>query len=109
MNDQSLRGTISLETAQILSQQPCAGEQYVLRVQAPDCAEHARPGQFAHLGCDPLLAMRRPLSIMRVDPQQGWVDFLYKIVGKGTALLADRKSTRLNSSHTDISRMPSSA
>ena len=37
------------------------------------------------------------------------------IIGGGTAgcyaalVLSDRKSTRLNSSHTDISRMPSSA
>ena len=30
-------------------------------------------------------------------------------VGLSSAQLADRKSTRLNSSHTDISRMPSSA
>ena len=29
--------------------------------------------------------------------------------GKITKVLIDRKSTRLNSSHTDISRMPSSA
>jgi dihydroorotate dehydrogenase electron transfer subunit len=29
---------------------------------------------------------------MRVDPQQGWVDFLYKMVGQGTALLAQRKT-----------------
>jgi len=92
MNDKSRRGTISLETAHILSHQSCAGEQYILRVQAPDCAENARPGQFAHLVCDPLLAMRRPLSIMRVDPQQGWVDFLYKVVGQGTAQLAKRKT-----------------
>mgnify|MGYP000155042287 CR=1 FL=1 len=92
MNDKFRRGTIGLETAQILSQQPHSGEQYVLRVQAPDCAAHARPGQFVHLGCDPLLAMRRPLSIMRTDPQQGWVDFLYKVVGKGTALLAQKKA-----------------
>ena len=28
---------------------------------------------------------------------------------RGTRMHADRKSTRLNSSHTDISRMPSSA
>ncbi len=91
MSDKSRRGTISLETAQILSHQPCAGEQYVLRVQAPGCAADARPGQFAHLGCDPLLAMRRPISIMRADPQRGWVDFLYKVVGQGTALLAQRK------------------
>ena len=32
------------------------------------------------------------------------LSFLYKIFG-----MKDRKSTRLNSSHTDISRMPSSA
>ena len=31
------------------------------------------------------------------------------IVGAGVILGKDRKSTRLNSSHTDISRMPSSA
>jgi len=92
MNDQSRRGTIGLETAQVLSHQSYSGEQYVLRVQAPDCAAHARPGQFVHLDCNPLLAMRRPLSIMRTDPQQGWVDFLYKVVGKGTALLAQRKT-----------------
>ena len=29
--------------------------------------------------------------------------------GSGKSTLLDRKSTRLNSSHTDISRMPSSA
>jgi len=92
MSDHSRRGTIGLETAQILSHQPCAGEQYVLRLQAPECAADARPGQFAHLACDPLLAMRRPISIMRTDPQQGWVDFLYKVVGQGTALLAQRKT-----------------
>jgi len=92
MSNQSRRGTIGLETAQILSHQPHAGEQYVLRVQAPECAVDAKPGQFAHLACDPLLPMRRPLSIMRVDPQQGWVDFLYKMVGQGTALLTQRKA-----------------
>ena len=31
------------------------------------------------------------------------------ILLKNKVLLEDRKSTRLNSSHTDISRMPSSA
>ena len=36
--------------------------------------------------------------------------FLSKAIGRnGKPSLIDRKSTRLNSSHTDISRMPSSA
>jgi dihydroorotate dehydrogenase electron transfer subunit len=35
--------------------------------------------------------MRRPISIMRADARHGWVDFLYKTVGQGTSLLAQRK------------------
>ena len=42
------------------------------------------------------------------------LDIIHTIVpqpieGRGIAAALDRKSTRLNSSHTDISRMPSSA
>lgn len=85
------RQTISLETATVLSHQGFEGEQYILRVQAPGCAADASPGQFAHLSCDPQLAMRRPLSIMRVDAAAGWVEFLYKAVGRGTSLLAKRE------------------
>ncbi len=86
------RDTIELEEAEILSQQAFDGEQYILRLHAPGCAATARAGQFAHLNCDPALAMRRPLSIMRVDPDSGWVDFLYKAVGEGTRLLSHRKA-----------------
>jgi len=85
------RGTIHLEQAEVLSHQAYEGDQYVLRVRAPACAARALAGQFAHLQCDPQLAMRRPLSIMRVDTRQGWVDFLYKAVGKGTRLLAQKQ------------------
>ncbi len=92
MSEPTRRGSIALENAPILSHQSFAGDQYLLRVQAPECAAIARPGQFAHLGCDPLLAMRRPISILNVDPVQGWVDFLYKVVGRGTALLAQRRT-----------------
>ena len=35
--------------------------------------------------------------------------FLAKFIGYVAYTQGDRKSTRLNSSHTDISRMPSSA
>jgi dihydroorotate dehydrogenase electron transfer subunit len=35
--------------------------------------------------------MRRPLSIMRADPREGWIDILYKIVGPGLAALARRR------------------
>ena len=36
--------------------------------------------------------MRRPISIMRVSAETGWVELLYKRVGQGTRLLAQRHS-----------------
>ncbi len=85
------RDTIFLEDANILSHQAYAGDQFILRLLAPHCALKARPGSFVHITCDPQLPMRRPISIMRVDPKEGWVDLLYKRVGRGTRLLAQRK------------------
>jgi len=92
MTDQAHRDTIALESAEILNHQAFDGDQFILRVQAPECAALATAGQFAHLQCEPMLAMRRPLSIMRVGAKQGWVDFLYKAVGEGTRLLSKRKA-----------------
>jgi dihydroorotate dehydrogenase electron transfer subunit len=91
MNNKPHRDTIFVEDAVILSHQPFPGQQYVLRVQAPECAAHAKPGSFVHISCGPALPMRRPLSIMRVDAETGWVEFLYKILGEGTRLLSQRE------------------
>lgn len=85
------RGTILQEEAEILTHEEWPGDQLVLRVRAPGIASRARPGQFAHLSCDRVLPMRRPLSIQRVDPGAGWVEFLYKRLGHGTRLLARRR------------------
>ncbi len=86
------RNTIHLDdTARVLAHDAYPGDQYVLRIHAPEVARRARPGSFAHLQVDPMLPMRRPLSIMRVGATDGWVDFLYKVVGDGTRLLAQRK------------------
>ncbi|MBT8429606.1 MAG: dihydroorotate dehydrogenase electron transfer subunit [Gammaproteobacteria bacterium] len=85
------RGTILVEEAEIIGHQAFDGDQYVMRVNAPGCAERARPGQFAHLTVDPQRPMRRPISIMRTSAEYGWVDFLYKALGEGTQLLALRQ------------------
>jgi dihydroorotate dehydrogenase electron transfer subunit len=60
-------------------------------VHAPKAALHARPGSFAHIGCDPSVPLRRPLSIMRASPTEGWLEFLYKPRGHGLAKLASRQ------------------
>ena len=85
------RNPIHSEFGEILchNEHPC--EQYILRVMAPECAAIAEPGQFAHIRVTPERPMRRPLSILRAAPEEGWVEFLYKVVGEGTALLAGRR------------------
>ncbi|MFA9461531.1 dihydroorotate dehydrogenase electron transfer subunit [Thiohalorhabdus methylotrophus] len=82
--------TIFVEDAEVLTHRDWPGDQFELRVRAPETASRARPGQFAHLSCDPELPMRRPLSIQRVEPEAGVVEFLYKRLGHGTRLLARR-------------------
>jgi dihydroorotate dehydrogenase electron transfer subunit len=86
------RGTIFVEDAEVLANDAFGGDQFVLRVQAPKLAAAARAGSFAHLRCDDSLPMRRPLSVMRADARRGWAEFLYKVVGPGTALLAAKRS-----------------
>jgi dihydroorotate dehydrogenase electron transfer subunit len=88
----SSRGTIFLEEARVLQQFAYDGDQYVLRVEAPMCAARAEPGSFAHVTCDPAIAMRRPLSIMRADAGAGWIELLYKVMGPGLRALAARKA-----------------
>ncbi|WP_018937107.1 dihydroorotate dehydrogenase electron transfer subunit [Thioalkalivibrio sp. ALJ24] len=84
------RGTLFEESAPILAHEDAGSGQWILRVRAPECARRAQPGQFAHIQCSPRLPMRRPLSIQRVDPDAGWVEFLYKSVGDGTRALSEQ-------------------
>ena len=87
-NAKEHRGTIFLEDALVTSHEAFAGDQFILRVKAPECAAHAVAGSFAHIRCDRDIPMRRPLSIMRANQETGEVDFLYKIVGAGLAALS---------------------
>jgi len=90
--NQAHRGTIFLEEGRVLKQTQFDGDQYVIRVEAPQCAAHAQPGSFAHVTCDPAIPMRRPLSLMRVDAKAGWVEMLYKVMGPGLHALTARKA-----------------
>lgn len=65
-----------------------------LTMYMPGVAAQAVPGQFIHLrvsdSCQPLL--RRPLSIAAADAAKGTVSVIYRIVGAGTARLAELKT-----------------
>lgn len=88
---QKQRNTIDSIKAEILSHQHLEGEQHILRLRAASVAEMAKPGSFIHLTCDSSLPLRRPISIMRVSAQEGWIELLYKAVGQGTKLLSKRE------------------
>lgn len=84
------RDTVFVEDAEILSHQAFPGDQYLLRLHAPNTAAHARPGSFVHITCDPSRPLRRPISIMRTNSGTGWIELLYKVFGEGTRLLSQR-------------------
>jgi dihydroorotate dehydrogenase electron transfer subunit len=87
-NAQQNRDTIFVQDGEVLSVDTFPGDQFIMRIRAPKCAAAARPGSFAHITCDELLPMRRPLSIMRVGDD--WIEILYKIVGHGLKLLSQK-------------------
>src|SRR5204862_7193980 len=87
----SVRGTIFLERARVISQQAHEAKQFVLRVAASRCAAHALPGSFVHITCDNAIPMRRPLSIMRSDARGRLIEMLYKALGPGLHALASRR------------------
>ena len=62
-------------------------------------------GNYGHVLAEELSALGH--EIIGADISESRVDSIKDKVA--TAFVIDRKSTRLNSSHTDISRMPSSA
>ena len=85
------RDTISVNDCQVLAHYQFEADQYIITLESKEIAESTRPGQFVHLSVSGMLAMRRPISVMSVDADNGTFDLLYKIVGEGTKQLADRK------------------
>lgn len=75
----------------VLENRPVHKSHNLIILSAPDEMPVPQPGQFYMLqagrGTDPLL--KRPLSLFRMV--DGSIQFLYRIRGKGTSLLADMK------------------
>jgi len=65
---------------------------YLMELLVPGIAEKAKPGQFVELKTvpqgyfDPLLA--RPISIYKINKAAGTIALIFKVVGRGTTLLA---------------------
>ncbi len=85
------RGSIQVIDCQILAHYQFAGDQHILTMDSPEIAKATKPGQFVHITVSDALLMRRPISIMSIDAENGTFDLLYKVVGEGTRQLAERK------------------
>lgn len=81
--------------ALIIDTQNLAPGYHMFTVLAPDIAEAARPGQFiqANIGDmavnDPLLP--RPISLFHRDVGEGTIQFIFKVLGRGTGIMAGKK------------------
>ncbi|WP_425057672.1 Dihydroorotate dehydrogenase B (NAD(+)), electron transfer subunit [Sporomusa carbonis] len=79
--------------AQVVEQNTIAGDVMQLAMVVPDIARIACPGQFVHIRVadtlEPLL--RRPFSIADCNADRGILTIIYRIVGRGTALMAKLK------------------
>ena len=60
---------------------------------APEIAKAAKGGQFVHVQITPMKdrILRRPFSISNADPATGELTVVYKVVGHGTAELAQMR------------------
>ncbi len=63
---------------------------YRISFVSKQIAYAAQAGQFCMLGIEKVF-LRRPLSIYSVDKKTGRISFLYKVVGKGTDILANMR------------------
>lgn len=77
----------------ILVNDKIAPEYYKMALSAPEIIKTAIPGQFIHIkvsdSYEPLL--RRPFGIHSIR-NKDTIEILYRVVGKGTALLSEKKA-----------------
>jgi dihydroorotate dehydrogenase electron transfer subunit len=76
--------------APLVSREPLDGAYVLLTFHHPEVALEARAGQFVMMkaGRSAAPPLRRPFSILRVDPPKGTFTIFLKVVGEGSRALA---------------------
>lgn len=77
----------------IIKNNEIAPEHFELILKAPEIAKTGKPGQFIQIkvtdNLNPLLP--RPFSLSSADAKTGCITVIYKIIGKGTQILSQRR------------------
>jgi dihydroorotate dehydrogenase electron transfer subunit len=63
---------------------------FLMRLHCPAIAQSALPGQFVNIKTtdDVIPLLRKPFSICRRDASAGWIEVLWKVVGRGTEIMS---------------------
>lgn len=74
-----------MQTGTVLSQEEISPSIFDLKIEAPQAASSAVPGQFVDLYTDdPSRLLPRPVSICGADPEKGVLRLVYRVSGPGT-------------------------
>lgn len=79
--------------AKLIKKEEIIKDIYKFSVKAPEIVESAKPGNFIEIrvteGIDPFL--RRPISIYNLDKENGILEFIFQVKGKGTEILSKKE------------------
>lgn len=79
--------------AEVMKKEEIINGIYKFSVKAEDIVNTSKPGNFIEIrvtdGIDPFL--RRPISIYNLDKEEGILEFIFQIKGKGTEILARKE------------------
>ncbi len=82
-----------LVLAQLIKKEQLKPDIFKFSVKAPSIVKEAKPGNFIEIRVtdqlDPFL--RRPISIYNLDRENGVLEFIFQVKGKGTELLSKRE------------------
>lgn len=83
--------------ARLIKKEELKPDIFKFSMQAKEITDIAKPGQFVEIRItdtlDPFL--RRPISIYNMDKENGILEIIFRIQGKGTEILANKKQNEL--------------
>ena len=83
--------------AKLIKKEQLKEDIFKFSLDAKEIVELAKPGQFIEIrvteGIDPFL--RRPISIYNMDKENGILEIIFRVQGKGTDILSKRKEEEL--------------
>lgn len=86
-----------VEKVELVKKEQIKSDIYKYSIKSDKMACDAKPGQFLEIrvtdSIEPFL--RRPISIHNVKKEEGIIEFIFQVKGKGTELLSERKEGEL--------------